>query len=222
MVTYDFENPCSSNRQSLITVFTNTICVYWGNDFTNKWVICQRFSLVSSVHNGCMRFKNRSKFNFCCLILNIYQSYYNWKVPQNLNSFYIYYFITSHVSQLLCCSYLSKWHNHSSFPEVLESNLISPFSSWISITQPLLSPFMLPVWSEPLISLCLASCGHLLMYLLPTCLPAHNIASAQQPEFYFKYFDQIKSCPSSKLLLQCLPITFHWKSEILPMVSKAP
>lgn len=93
---------------------TNTICVRRGKDFTNKWVICHGFLLVSNADNGFMELKNRSALNFRCLILNIYPSYYDWIVLQNLNSFYIYCFISGHVSQRLCCSHLSEWHNHPS------------------------------------------------------------------------------------------------------------
>lgn len=53
--------------------------------------------------------------NFSYLILNIYQPYYDWIVPQNLNSCYICHFISIHVSQLLRHSHLSKCHNRLPF-----------------------------------------------------------------------------------------------------------
>lgn len=181
-ITYVSEDPCSPNGPSPITVSTNTICVYWGHGFANKWVICQRFLLVSNVDNGLMRLKKRSMLNFCCLTLNIYQSYFDWIVLQNLNSFSIYGFINSIVSQLLCCSHLSKWHNNS------------PLSwCWNSRGQDSLYPFPLGSHRHSLSSapcypsspshdhLSSGQYHHLLEYLLPMCSPAHNIASTQQP-----------------------------------------
>ena len=66
-VTGDSEDPCSPSRPSPITVSTHTICVYWGQDFANKWVICQSFLLVSTADNGFMRLKKRSTLNFFVL-----------------------------------------------------------------------------------------------------------------------------------------------------------
>lgn len=147
--------------------------------------------------------------NSSFLSLNINQSYYDWIAPQNLNSFYIYIFINSHVSQLFCCFHLSKGHNHS------------PFSSGPSFqSQTEFHPF--PLSSHPYSHFSASSCYlsgpshyHLLSGqlwspsygLLPACLPICNIVSIQQPEFFFRYIDQIKSCPGSKTLLQYFPIT---------------